>query len=99
VEEYAMIGCRGKQRRKRYKSEFIPRENIIDAIVIEVVHSYKVSSVLALRIKKMSESVDDTLELIASGNYELRPLYERITMTYHECLRIRKGIQMALANS
>jgi hypothetical protein len=99
VEEYTMIGCKGKQRRKRYKSEFIPRENIIDVIVMEVVHSYKVSSVLAFRIKKMSENVDDTLDLIASGTYELRPLYERITMTYTECLRIRKGIQIAMANS
>lgn len=98
VEEYTMIGRRGQQRRKRYVSEFIPRENIIDVIVMEVVHAYKVSSTLAFRIKQNCD-MGDTVDLIVSRNYELRPVYNRITMTYEECLRIRQGIQKELNNS
>lgn len=98
VEEYTMIGRRGQQRRKRYVSEFIPRENIIDVIVMEVVHAYKVSSALSFRIKKNCD-MGDTVDLIVSRNYELRPVCNRITMTHEECLRIRQGIQKALTNS
>lgn len=97
LEDYQIRRSRDGQKKLGHRSEFIPRDKIIDTIVMEVVDAYKVSSVVTFRIRKNANNNDD--ECISTGNYVLKPAFEKVRITYDECIRISKGIQTALKNS
>jgi hypothetical protein len=68
---------------------FIPRYQIVDCIVTEVIWAHKVQSMVVFRVSIQSQSTDDTaMQLVGA--------FPGIEMTYLECLQYRRQINSSL---
>jgi GPI-GlcNAc transferase complex, PIG-H component len=76
---------------------FLPRDQIVDCLVYEVVLSHKVQTVLAIRIHAGDK--DDANQQPGTGKKDLKliPVFPGTEMTYSECLYMRQEIMNALA--
>ena len=75
--------------------KFIPRDQIFDCIVYEVILVHKVINLVAFRIHKADNSVKDDKhieEIVNNKALQLVPAFPGAEMTYKECLHMRSEI-------
>jgi hypothetical protein len=78
---------------------FLPRDQIVDCLVYELVLSHKVQTVLAIRIHTGDNHDDDDDSKQSSTSQKdltLIPVFPGTEMTYNECLYMRREIMNAL---
>jgi hypothetical protein len=77
---------------------FFPRNIVLDCVVAEIVFSYKVESIVVLRICKDTEN--QTLPLSENeSSKRLIDVFPRVSLTYMECLALRSQINEYLRDS
>ena len=75
---------------------FLPRDQIVDCIVYEVILSHKVVTVVAFRIQSETGK-DNNLESTGmDSEVRLIPAFPGTEMTYRECLSMRREILQTL---
>uniref|UniRef100_A0A7R9WGT2 GPI-GlcNAc transferase complex PIG-H component conserved domain-containing protein n=1 Tax=Pseudictyota dubia TaxID=2749911 RepID=A0A7R9WGT2_9STRA len=83
---------------------FISRDSVIDAVVSEVVLSYKVSSVVVFRVHDETVLTNDralksdanVATMMAAGAVRLVPAFPGMEMSHVQCLKMWEGIMIAL---
>lgn len=77
---------------------FFPREIVLDCVVAEIVYSYKVESIVALRV--CEESENKTWPPSENGSAtRLVDVFPNVNMTYMECMAVRSQINEYLRDS
>ncbi|CAB9508979.1 expressed unknown protein [Seminavis robusta] len=73
---------------------FLPRDQIVDCVVYEVIWSHKVMNVVALRIH--ATTTQEKSETQQQQTLKLIPVFPGTEMTYEECLYMRQEIIVSL---
>lgn len=78
----------------------IPRRDILDVVVNEVILAHRVVTVLVFRVRKGSDD-DKTYEdnvqiLLSQDRVRLVPVFPAIELTFRECHTLRRNITTAL---
>jgi len=69
---------------------FIPRDQIVDCVVTEVVLAHRVQSVVVFRVSTSKDR--------HSGSFQLINAFPGVNLTYRECLSVRGQIMDCLRN-
>jgi hypothetical protein len=78
--------------------DVIPRQDIIDVVVHEIVLSYRVFSVVILRVSTSSTiTTEQTIyDLLSQNKLRLVPAFPGVELSYRDCLKMRYEISKAL---
>jgi len=75
----------------------IPRQDIVDVVVHEIVLSYKVFSVVLLRVSASPITVDRTIyDLLSQNKVQLIRAFPGVELSYLDCIEMRNKISRAL---
>ena len=75
---------------------FLPRDQILDCVVYEVILSHKVVTVVAFRIIKPTTTTAESSTDDTPQNHQLVPAFPGTEMTFQECLFMRRQILQTL---
>jgi hypothetical protein len=79
-------------------NDVIPQQDIIDVVVHEIVLSYRVLSVVLLRVSRSSSITEGQTiyDLLSQNKVRLVPAFPGVELSYRDCLKMRDEISKAL---
>ena len=76
---------------------FIPRQDIIDVVVHEIVLSYKVYSALLLRVSASTITAENSIyHLLSNDEVQMIHLFPEVELSYRDCIKMRSELSKAL---
>lgn len=103
------VTCRQREKRKSTvtvypngvqlspTSIFIPRQDIIDVVVHEIVLSYKVYSALLLRVSASRITAENSIyHLLSNDKVQMIHLFPEVELSYRDCIKMRIELSKAL---